>query len=198
MTPRKPSAHSQLDELNQRLAAARLAERQAEVALAAANTAVETARDKTREAADLNVDTAKPMQQLDAAKREAERAQLGYEGMGLRVQRADADRGRFIEEHGERLLAELEPQCQQVAADLRAHAEALLATHQRWNDLSRTVSAYLRGLNINAAQNAHGTHQLEPVVRDLRRVLTGDIDSPAPHFVARDNQRATQPQRKAA
>jgi hypothetical protein len=76
-----------------------------------------------------------------------------------------------------------------VAAVDRQHVavvgEALLADHARWNSLSSRVAGYLRAMNLNPADNSRGEHQLATVMRDLKRALAGDIDSPAPHWSAR-------------
>lgn len=182
----KVSAHSELDGLEQRLVQARQAEREAEIAALAAESAVETARDEVREAHDLGANPASATKRLDQAKHDAEQAALAREGIAQRVQRATADRDLFIAGNGERLLAELRPECEQVADDLREHSERLLAAHARWGQLSAKVSGYLLAMNMSPADNAPGEHELTAVVRDLKRALANEIRTPSPHWSKRD------------
>ncbi len=51
--------------------------------------------------------------------RNVEEAALAVEGVGRRVARADADRERFVEQNGDRLLDELKPACDEVVAQMR-------------------------------------------------------------------------------
>jgi hypothetical protein len=185
-------AHAELDRLGQRLADAQQAEREAESNLAATEAAVEAARDEVREAHDLNANPARAMKDLEQAKHDAEEAALRLEGIGQRVRRAAAARELYLEQNGERLLAELAPDCAQVVQDMRAHAEELLADHGRWSNLSSQVAGYLRAMNLNPAENSRGEHELATVVRDLKRALAGEIATPAPHWSARDFDREEQ------
>ncbi len=77
---------------------------------------------------------------------------------------------------------------------MRAHAEALLADHQRWGQLQSKVSSYLIAMHTSPADNAPGGHELSTVVRDLRRVLGQEITSPTPHMTRRDHARTEQAQ----
>ena len=194
---RTRTAHDELHALEQRLAEARTAERDAEQLALAAQAAIETARDAVREAHDLGADATKPTEALEQAKRDAEQAALAFEGVGQRVQRATATRDTFLAEHGDRLLAELQPQCDEVTASMREHAQALLTDHAKWGELQRVVSRYLMAMRQSPGENAPGDHELAPVLRDIRRVLTGGhITSPAPHWQTRDAKREEE-QRKA-
>jgi hypothetical protein len=145
-----------------------------------------------REAHDLGADPKRATARLEQAKQDVEQAQLAREGIAQRVRRATADRDRFIEEHGDRLLAELQPECSKVVEEMRDHAQALLADHQRWGQLQATVSRYLLAMHASPATNAPGDHQLAPVIKDLKRLLAQEITSPAPHMSARTDSHAEQ------
>ena len=193
MAPRK-SAHAELDQLEQRIAAARLAEREAEQALLLADAGVEAAREDVREAHDLGADPKRATGRLEQAKKDAEQAALAREGIAQRVRRATADRDRFMEANGDRLLEELRPECSKVVEDMRAHAEALLADHVRWGQLQATVSRYLLATHASPAANAPGSHELAPAIKDLKRLLGQEIASPAPNMTARTHSHAEQAQ----
>ena len=79
------TAHDELARLEQRIAEAKQAERAAQNEFAAAERAVEAARDQVREAHDLGGDAAKPTRALGKAKEAVEQAQLAREGVGRRV-----------------------------------------------------------------------------------------------------------------
>ena len=139
-----------------------------------------------REAHDLGADPAKPTERLEQAKHAAEQATLAREGLEQRVNRAGAERETYLAANGQALLAELEPDCDEVVRDLCAHAEALLLADKRWRQLSAAVSGHLRAQRLIPHANAPGEHGLEPVIADLKRALQHDIASPSPHMSARD------------
>ena len=184
MTKPKRPAHTGLDRHNNNLAEATAALREAETAERNAMSAVEAARDQVREAHDLGADPAEPTAALDQAKQNAEQATLAREGIEQRVNRAAAERESYLGENAPALLAELEPDCTAVVADLRAAAEALILADKRWRQLSAVVAGHLRAQRLVPHENAAGEHGLEPVILDLRRALQGDINSPAPHLYA--------------
>jgi hypothetical protein len=90
--PRKSSAHTELDQLEQRVAEATLALREAEAKRAASEAAVETARDAVREAHDLGTDPGEAFEALEQAKLDAEQAALAAEGVAQRVRRAEQEK----------------------------------------------------------------------------------------------------------
>jgi hypothetical protein len=196
MARRKPSAHQELDALEQRIAAARLAERGAEQELRETRAEVEAARDAVREAHDLGQPAREPTARLDRAKGEVEQAQLALEGVGQRVRRATADRDRFLEENGARLLDEIGPDCDRVVIDMRLRAEALLEADREWSRLSQTVATYLRGMNLSPAENSRGEHELAQLVKDVRRALQHRISSPSPHMATLDAAMADEERKK--
>ena len=102
-------AHAELHELEQRVAKARAADRDAQHALVAAQRAEEEAKDQVRSAHDVGEDPAKPTRALAKAREAAEQAELAREGVQRRVARAERDRTAFVEANAGRLLAELEP-----------------------------------------------------------------------------------------
>jgi ABC-type transporter Mla subunit MlaD len=169
--PLKSKAHRELERLEQRIADARRAAREAEQVLVNAEAAVEAARDAVREAHDLGSDAGAPTRKLDRAKRDVEQAALAREGVGQRVKRAIADHERYLAEHGEQLLSELQPECEQAAENLRTAAEALIAADSEWGRLSQVVARYLRGLSLSPAENSRAEHELSGFVRELRRAL---------------------------
>lgn len=116
------------------------------------------------------------------AKRAAEQATLARERIEQRVNRATAERENYLTENGPELLAELRPDCDQVVADMRAAAEALILADRRWRELSTVVAGHLRAMKLVPHQNSVGTHGFESVITDMRRALQHDIASPAPHL----------------
>jgi hypothetical protein len=151
---------------------------------------VEAARDAVREAHDLGADPAKATAQLDQDKHAYEQATLAREGLEQRVRRADDERANYLTENSPALLSELRPECEQVVADMRAHAEALLLADKRWRQLSAVVAGHLRAQNLTPHTNAPGVHGLEPVLSDLKRALQRDIVDPGPHWVQSHAARA--------
>ena len=107
--PLKATAHDRLAKLEQRVVDATQALRDAEARSAAAEVAVETARDAVRECHDLGSDPSEAIEALKLAKRDAEQAALGVEGVARRVDRAERDVAGFRQESGLQLLEERAP-----------------------------------------------------------------------------------------
>jgi hypothetical protein len=183
------TAHAELDQFEQRIAAARLAESEAEQALLLAEQAIETARDAVREAHDLGADPKRPTAQLEQAKQDAEQAALAREGIGQRVRRAIADRDACLEGHADDLLTELQPACTDVVAQMRTVAEQLLATDAEWRTLQQQVSRFLLAGHRQPAHASPAQHELTTVVRDLKRALGHDLTSPAPYDQTQHHQK---------
>jgi hypothetical protein len=179
----KRPTHAALERHNTRRAEAADALHRAEVAEREANSAVEVARDAVREAPDLGADASEAMSALAQSKRDAEQATLHREGVERRVRRAADERERFLEEHAEDLLAEMQPDFEQAAEALRTHAEALLAADRRWRELSALVSAYLRAQRLDPSANSFAEHGLEDTLRSFRRALQHEVASPGPHLL---------------
>jgi hypothetical protein len=181
-TPKRP-AHRELERHDQRVAEAVAALREAEAAERQAATDLEAARDVVRECFDLGADAAMATEALEEAKRIAEQRGLAVQGVEARVRRAEAARADYHSEVARDLLAELRPDFATATADLRKAASALLDADRRWRELSAVVASHLRALKLEPARNSPGSHGLEPIVRDVKRSMSSELVSPAPHFI---------------
>ena len=168
MTRKTTSAHDKLERLEERIADARVAEREAEQAYRAAEAAVEDARDAVREAHDLGHDPAKPTRRLERAKRSAEQAALALEGVGQRVRRATVARDSFMSESATQLIEELEPDCQAVAERVESAIAAVVDADREWHEMSAQVARYLRAAQWSRSENAISEHEISPQVRSLK------------------------------
>jgi Bifunctional DNA primase/polymerase, N-terminal len=72
----------------------------------------------------------------------------------------------------------------EAVEDLHSAIDALRAAHTGWHSVATEIAGYLRGMNLNPAENAPGEHGLEPIIRDLRRLR--ELRSPAPHWRRRE------------
>jgi hypothetical protein len=146
--PRKSnlSAHQELDQLDQAVAAARRAEAQAERELVPrgdgySTREVEKLREQIRQAHEEGRDVSALNAQLRASEQALEEAVLAKEGLAQRVRRAEWNRERFLNENGARLLGELNPECDRVVADLREHAVKLVEADRRWSTLHSIIDS---------------------------------------------------------
>ena len=172
--PPKSTAHAELDLLEQRLADAVVADREAEAKRIAAEVAVEDARDRVREAHDLNANPAKPTAQLEQAKWDAEQAALAKEGIGQRVARAERDVDRFKEENGLRLLEERAPRARELAGEVTRLAHELVRASKAMDPErahSDRLIAAVSGLSP-MHDGPPSEHEWAPAVRELRRAVS--------------------------
>ncbi len=117
-----------------------------------------------------------------------EPARLKADGLARRAADAATSVTGFIAEHGDELIAELEPEAEAIAARLSEAAQAVLAADREWAAMSQTVGALLAAMPDGSPRGdmADG-HELAEVVRDIRRTLSDGqtVAVPSPHWRGR-------------
>jgi hypothetical protein len=182
--------------MGQELARAKLADREAEIAVTAAQAEVESVRERIRQAHEDGQDPGKLGQTLRLAKEAAEQAELASQGTSRRVQRANDERHRYLAANGQKLLQELEPEAAAVVAALNEHAEALVQADVAWSSLQRRVSGYLAATGQRPVGNAPDAHALAPTIRELKHALRETVVSPLPHYQQRTALRQDEQQKR--
>ena len=108
------------------------------------------------------------------------RAERRRDGLAERVAQARQARMRFVAEHEEVLLAELEPQLDAARERLEQAAHELLEADSAWTEARLAREAILRSIPDNwtmAQRRPPPRHGLEHILSELRRA--GPVRSPA-------------------
>jgi hypothetical protein len=184
----KESAHAQLDQLRQRVAAERHAERELAVQLEAAKVAVDDAGAEVTEAyaaedAKLAV---RRRREVDAAAAAVLDLQHRFDAAGLRVERAQAAADAFVAEHARELLDEKEAAAVEVADKLSAGGQALVQLNRAYLGLRTDIDSLVAAVPgaTSRADGPEPAHPWERQLRDLERAIqeTPEVPPPLPRW----------------
>lgn len=126
--------------------------------------------------------------------------QLALDAARLRAGRAETERRTYHEQHADDLIAELEDEAHQIAAELADSARALVKAEQAWQQMAADVNAHLAA-HPNATPAIDGppaNHGFEEAARQAKR--TSEAPPPLPRWrsIPRDDAETTDTDRPFA